>query len=361
MTHHDMPADADATACALEPDGLWVRATASRPRRHRDGWLFDLQALDPTRSGRLTAFMSADFTDQIEQASGILLHEEDLVGDHTVLLTLTVDPLLGLTGRIIGLDRGLMLRTWAERDARVREALDANGLWERQRELPMPRRLRRVFLLEPDDGAPQALADGLARWHELGMIALIRHPLAFEEPGSVAALHRALDSAEGQWEWGTLDAVIVEPGTGFAFRALSDPGLAQRLCEFPVPILTHRTRPVTLLDGLAFRSFDTAAHCASDSITPPHRETRKRQNSQSVQATTGPSAACSRAQEQARLHTSIPRGTANGLQGSDAERPVQGESSGSAPHPQQPFARSCWLQIPQPTSRCQSSLRAHGT
>ncbi|WP_198580436.1 hypothetical protein [Methylorubrum sp. DB1722] len=275
MTHHDMPADADATACALEPTGLWVRATASRPRRHRDGWLFDLQALDPTRSGRLTAFMSADFTDQIEQASGIMLHEEDLVGDHTVLLTLTVDPLLGLTGRIIGLDRGLMLRAWAERDARVRESLDTNGLWDRQHELPMPRRLRRVFLIEPDDGAPHAIADGLARWHELGMIALIRHPLAFEEPGSVAALHRALDAAEGQLEWGTLDAVIVEPGTGFAFRALSDAGLAERLCTFPVPILAHRTRPETLLDGLAFRSFDTAPELAAMLIEILHRELRE--------------------------------------------------------------------------------------
>ncbi|MFD6321134.1 hypothetical protein [Methylorubrum thiocyanatum] len=272
MTHHDMPAGADATACPLEPTGLWVRATASRPRRHRDGWLFDLQALDPTRSGRLTAFMSADFTQQVEQVSGIQLHEEDLLGDHTVLLTLTVDPLLGLTGRIIGLDRGLMLRAWAERDARVREALDANGVWERQRELPMPRRLRRAFLIEPDDGAPHAIADGLARWHELGMIALIRHPLAFEEPGSVAALHRALDAALDQYEWGTLDAMIVEPGTGFAFRSLSDPGLAQRLCEFPVPILTRRTRPVTLLDGLAFRSFDTAPDLAALLIEILHRE-----------------------------------------------------------------------------------------
>ncbi|MGA4555371.1 MULTISPECIES: hypothetical protein [Methylorubrum] len=275
MTHHDMPAGADAAACPLEPTGLWVRATASRPRRHHDGWLFDLQALDPTRSGRLTAFMSADFTQQVEQVSGIQLHEEDLLGDHTVLLTLTVDPLLGLTGRIIGLDRGLMLRAWVERDARVREALDANGVWERQRELPMPRRLRRAFLIEPDDGAPHAIADGLARWHELGMIALIRHPLAFEEPGSVAALHRALDAALDQYEWGTLDAVIVEPGTGFAFRSLSDPGLAQRLCEFPVPILTRRTRPVTLLDGLAFRSFDTAPDLAALLIEILQRELRE--------------------------------------------------------------------------------------
>ncbi|WP_144440032.1 hypothetical protein [Methylobacterium sp. AMS5] len=219
--------------------------------------------------------MSADFTDQIEQASGIMLHEEDLVGDHTVLLTLTVDPLLGLTGRIIGLDRGLMLRAWAERDARVREALDANGLWDRQHELPMPRRLRRVFLIEPDDGAPHAIADGLARWHELGMIALIRHPLSFEEPGSVAALHRAFDAAQDQYDWGTLDAVIVEPGTGFAFRSLSDAGLAERLCTFPVPILTRRTRPVTLLDGLAFRSFDTAPELAALLIEILHRELRE--------------------------------------------------------------------------------------
>ncbi|GJE69273.1 hypothetical protein CHKEEEPN_0797 [Methylorubrum podarium] len=139
----------------------------------------------------------------------------------------------------------------------------------------MPRRLRRVFLIEPDDGAPHAIADGLARWHELGMIALIRHPLAFEEPGSAAALHRALDAAEGQLEWGTLDAVIVEPGNGFAFRALSDPGLAQRLCEFPVPILTRRTRPITLLNGLAFRSFDTAPELAALLIEILHRELRE--------------------------------------------------------------------------------------
>lgn len=69
------------------------------------------------------------------------------------------------------------------------------------------------------DGEADAL-NGLARWHDLGMIALIRHPLAFEEPDSVAALHRALDAAEGQLEWGTLDAVIVEPGNrlGAPFR-----------------------------------------------------------------------------------------------------------------------------------------------
>ncbi len=256
MTDDTVPAGANEPGCVTEPPGLWVRARVERPRRHQDGLLFELQPLDPDRPGRMNAYLSGDFIRQIQGATGVLLDPHGIAGEHTLLLTLDVDPLLGVCGQIVGFKRGAFLPGWAERDAAVREAMEADRLWDRQHNLPAPGRLRRVFLVEPDDGAPHPLGDELARWWDLGAIELIRHPVAFEEPGSVAALHDAIGCAYDQYEWGTLDAVLVEPGSGFAFRALSDDGLMRRIAVLPVPVLTRRAGAPTLLDGLAHRSFD---------------------------------------------------------------------------------------------------------
>ena len=257
MTRHDTPlTGANETGCTLEVTGLWVRARVERPRRHADGLLFDLRPLDPGRAGCLTAFLSAAFIQQIQEASGVLLDADSLAGEHMLMLTLVVDPLLGVRGQIIGFDRGAFLPEWVEQDAAVREAMEAAYLWQRQHDLPLPRRLRRVFLIEPDDGAPHPLGDALARWWACGAIELIRHPVAFEQPGSVGALRHAFDCAIDQYEWGSLDLVIVEPGSGFAFRALSDDGLMRQAAVLPVPIVTHRAGVPTLIEDMAFRSFD---------------------------------------------------------------------------------------------------------
>ncbi len=258
MTDPHAPAGAHEPGCALEPTGFWVRARVQHARRHMDGLLLTLEPLDTHRPGKLAAVLSRDFIHQCEAASGVVLDLDHLVGEHTLLLTLIVDPLLGLSGRIIGLDRGCFLKAWAEQDAGVQAALEANRLWGRQRGLPAPRKLRRVVLIEPDDGAPQRLGDELARWFDQGILELIRLPVAYEEPGSVAALHEAFGMAYDQFEWGTLDAVIVEPGPGFAFRALSDESLMRRIAVLPVPVLYRRAGVPTLLDGMAYRALDTA-------------------------------------------------------------------------------------------------------
>ena len=56
---------------------------------------------------------------------------------------------------------------------------------------------------------------------------------------------------------GTADALIVDRGPGFAFRALSDPDLLRRLCRFPVPILTLQGSHPNLLDRLVWRAFES--------------------------------------------------------------------------------------------------------
>ncbi|MGU3384479.1 hypothetical protein ACLBYG_08225 [Methylobacterium sp. D53M] len=264
MTDHDAPSGANEPGCALTPTGLWVRAQVRQSRRHRDGLLLALEPLDPHRPGRLSAVLSGPFLRQIEAASGVLLDPDHLVGEHTLLLTLVVDPLLGLTGQVLGLERGAFLQAWREQDRIAQAALEADGLWDRQRGFPVPQKLRRVVLIEPDDAAPHPIGATLARWYEQGLIELIRLPVAYEEPGSVAALHEAFAAVYDQWDWGTLDAVVVEPGLGFAHRALSDEGLMRRIAVLPVPVLFRRVSAPTLIDGVAFRACDTAEALLAD-------------------------------------------------------------------------------------------------
>ncbi|MCJ2106276.1 hypothetical protein MKK70_12980 [Methylobacterium sp. E-041] len=255
-TDHDAPTGANEPGRPHEPPGLRVRARVERPRRHKDGLVLELHPVDPDRTGRLQAFLSGDLIRQIQDATGILLDPGAIVGEHELTVTVTAEPLGNLTAGVAGFVRDAFLTGWAEQDAAVRDGLEADYLWVRQHDLPIPRRLRRVFLIEPDDGAQHPLIDALAHWWDQGAIELIRHPIAFEQPGSVAALRHAFDCAVDQYEWGSLDVVVVDPGFGFAFRELSDDELMRQVAVLPVPVITRRASSPTLLDGLAHRCFD---------------------------------------------------------------------------------------------------------
>ena len=255
-TDHDALTGANEPGRPHEPPGLQVRARVERPRRNKDGLVVELQPVDPDRTGRLHAFISGDLIREIQDATGILLDPGAIIGEHELKVTVRAEPLGNLTAGIAGFVRDAFLTGWAEQDAAVRDGLEADYLWVRQHDLPIPRRLRRVFLIEPDDGAPHPLVDALAHWWDQGAIELIRHPIAFEQLGSVAALRHAFDSAIDQYEWGSLDVVVVDPGSGFAFRELSEDGLMRQVAVLPVPVITRRASSPTLLDGLAHRCFD---------------------------------------------------------------------------------------------------------
>ena len=262
MTDHDALSGANEPGRAHEPGrthespGLWVRARVERPRRHKDGLVLELRPVDPDRTGRLNAFLSGDFIRQIQDVTGVLLNPSRIFGEHQLKLAVTAEPQGDLSAQVIGFVRDAFLPGWAEQDVAVRDAMEADRLWDRQHHLSIPRRLRRVFLVEPADGAPHPLGDELGRWWDRGAIELIRHAVAFEQPGSAAALHDAIGSAHDQHEWGSLDLVIVEPGAGFAFRALSDDGLLRQVAVLPVPVITRRAGAPTLLDSMAWRCFD---------------------------------------------------------------------------------------------------------
>jgi hypothetical protein len=255
MTNDDALAGANEPGRPHEPS-FWVRARVERPRRHQDGILLELQAVDPGRPGRLKAFVTGDFIREIQGATGVLLDPSTIFGEHELKLTVTAEPRGDLSAQVTGFVRETFLSDWAEQDTAIRDGLEADRIWDRQHNLPAPRRLRRVFLIEPEDAAPSALKEELERWWELGIIELIRHTVAFEEAGSVAALEEAIGCAYDQYEWGTLDLLIVAPGAGFAFRSLSDEGLLRRIAVLPVPVVTQKAEVPTLLDTMAHRCFD---------------------------------------------------------------------------------------------------------
>lgn len=258
MTNDSVPsAGTNEPGRPHEPPNFWVRARVERPRRHQDGLLLELRAVDARRPGRLTAFMTGDFIREIQDATGVLLDPSTIFGEHELKLTVTAEPRGDLSAQVTGFVRDTFLSDWAEQDAAIRDGLEADRIWDRQHNLSAPSRLRRVFLIEPEDGgSPSAITQELERCWEHGIIELIRHPVAFEEAGSVAALEEAFGCAYDQYEWGTLDLVIVAPGAGFAFRALSDEGLLRRIAVLPVPVVVRKADAPTLLDTMAHRCFD---------------------------------------------------------------------------------------------------------
>lgn len=272
----DLPGDGEPEACACAM--VAIRCVIGGPRSSHDGWRLDLRAVDPARRGRLTAVLPTSLVAGIEARTGHPLRSEDLVGEHVVQLTVTVDPDGELLGRIVDLDLAVehddVLRARSQRDEAVKARLAADGLLSLQGSMPQIDRLRRVATIEPQDGRPREASAQLADWEVQGLLTLLPFPVAFDGPHAVADLHHALDDAYGQYEWGSLDALIVILDGVRDLDAFSNETLLRRFCEFPVPILVVRPDRPTLLCELAHLVVDGAAELVSQLTVILQRELR---------------------------------------------------------------------------------------
>jgi hypothetical protein len=114
MTNNNVPsAGTNEPGRAHEPS-FWVRARVEHPRRHQDGLLLELRAVDPGRPGRLTAFMTGDFIREIQNATGVLLDPSNIFGDHELKLILVTEPRGDLSAQVTGFVRDTFLSDWAE-------------------------------------------------------------------------------------------------------------------------------------------------------------------------------------------------------------------------------------------------------
>lgn len=279
MTHDtDLPGDEEPEACTCPCAQVVIRCVIEGPRPDDQGWRLDLRAVDPARRGRLTAALPPSLVAGIEARTGHPLRPADLVGEHVVQLTVTIDPDGELIGRIVNLDLAVehddVPRARSERDEAVKARLAADGLLSLQGSLPKIDRLRRVAMIEPQAGNPREASVRLADWEAQGLLTLLPFPIAFDGPQAVADLHQALDCAYGQYEWGTLDALIVILDGVRELDALSDETLLRRFCEIPVPILVVRPDRPTLLCELAHLAVDGAAELVAQLTAILQRELR---------------------------------------------------------------------------------------
>ena len=242
MTHTtDIPADGEPHTRADTPTHVQIRAMIQAPRHDGASWYCELRAIDPARRGLLAAILAADLVARIEARTGHPLRAEDLVGEHVLDLAVTIDPAGELIGQIIDLDivhlHDEVLQMATARDEAIRARLTAEGIWSAQRALTRIDRLRRVALIEPwGNGSPEGSLR-LAEWQARGMLTLLGYPIDFDGPQVLGDLNRAIDCVEGQFEWGTLDALIVVFEGHCDLAVLQDEALLRRLCALPVPII----------------------------------------------------------------------------------------------------------------------------
>lgn len=174
-------------------------------------------------------------------------------------------PQFGFTIDIDAIDPGYTLGDLEARKREIRSRLQAEGIFEAQKKLPIPWDYNQVLVIAPDGAA--GLGDFQAESKRLsahGVCEFVYVHSRFQGEGAAGEMARVLNEALGQWiaERKTRpDAVVIIRGGGAVndLSWLNDYGLAKAVCMLPVPILTGigHERDSTLLDEVAHTRYDT--------------------------------------------------------------------------------------------------------
>lgn len=142
---------------------------------------------------------------------------------------------------------------------RVRGALKAQGLWERNRRLPAPPTFCRVALIAP--GGSAGLGDVQVETRRLEAAGLCRfdvHLAAFEGPNAVREI---VDTLNGLNDPTAYDAICLVRGGGgtSGIQTLDQQPIVEAVCRCPIPVFVGigHERDHTLLDEVAFLSLGT--------------------------------------------------------------------------------------------------------
>jgi exodeoxyribonuclease VII large subunit len=145
---------------------------------------------------------------------------------------------------------------------RIRERLQAEGMFDRNKRLVAPWDFTRLLVVSPHGAA--GLGDFAAeadRLHALRVCEFIYVHSRFQGAGAPAEILSAAQAGLGQATGAPLDALIIIRGGGAVndLAWLNDYDLARFVCTCSVPVLTGigHERDSTLLDEVAHRSFDT--------------------------------------------------------------------------------------------------------
>ncbi|WP_180185920.1 exodeoxyribonuclease VII large subunit [Acinetobacter sp. YH01008] len=207
-------------------------------------------------------FSAQKIVTQFERESGI-----ELSRDLKVLIKVKAnfDPQYGFSLNIVEIDSGYTLGDIARRYQQIIDRLSAEGLIQRNRNLPSPFDLNRILVIAPENAAGlgdfRKDADAL---HRAQVCKFIYHTATFQGNSAPQSIMQSLAQALKQWAktYDTApDLIVIIRGGGAVndLAYLNDYDLAALLCKRSVPIwvgIGHE-KDHTILDEIAHRSFDT--------------------------------------------------------------------------------------------------------
>jgi exodeoxyribonuclease VII large subunit len=248
------------------PAGAWVLADVVDTRL-RNGHVY-LELAERDAAGQLLAKASAMIW--ASTAARILPEFERATGANLgpgIKLLLRARPVFkpqyGFSLEIDAIDSGYTLGDLEARKREIRERLQREGLYERQRQLAPPWDYRQLLVIAPEGGA--GLGDFQAEAGRLQRHGVCRFDYAysrFQGEGAAAEIRLALLQGLKKLDrQGRPDAVVIIRGGGAVndLAWLNDYELARALCELDLPVLTGigHERDSTLLDEVAQQRFDT--------------------------------------------------------------------------------------------------------
>lgn len=168
----------------------------------------------------------------------------------------------GLSLDITGIDASYTIGDLEAQKRRIREQLQAEQLFGRNKALPAPWDFSRVLVVAPSGAAGLGDFDAEAkRLHAHRVCEFLYAHSRFQGAGAPAEILEAMQAGAARASYAQLDAVIIIRGGGAVndLAWLNDYGLARFICLSPVPVFTGigHERDSTVLDEVAHRSFDT--------------------------------------------------------------------------------------------------------
>ncbi|MFV5492180.1 exodeoxyribonuclease VII large subunit [Acinetobacter sp. ASP199] len=248
---------------------VWVKAEIRNLNIKAGHYYLELAEKDPDNdqviaSCRATIwkFAAQKIVTPFERETGI-----ELSRDLNVLIKVkaSFDPQYGFSLNIVEIDSSYTLGDIARRYQEIVQRLTAEGLIERNRQLPTPFDLNRILVIAPENAAGlgdfKKDADALA---DAQVCEFIYHTATFQGNTAPQSIRQSLAQGLKQWaeDYATApDLIVIIRGGGAVIDLayLNDYELAALLCKRSVPIwvgIGHE-KDKTILDEIAHRSFDT--------------------------------------------------------------------------------------------------------
>lgn len=251
------------------PGAVWVRAELSSVTDRRHLYLDVVQLEDGQEVAKARATLWArerySLEGKFRKATG-----GGLRSGMKLLLYVTAEfhPQYGFSLHILDLSPEFTVGDQAIKLENIRRVLDAEGLLERNRELPPPDDFSRVAVISPRAAA--GLGDFVreaTRLERAGAVEFVYLQATFQGREAAASLMTALSSALLTHLEAPLDALVIIRGGGAQtdLAWLSDLELARMVARFPVPVITGigHARDDSILDEIACIRTDTPSKAAA--------------------------------------------------------------------------------------------------